>query len=329
MEVQANKTCQVCFANQATHFCDCQDPPTLFCFDCSLLHCGKNRAIIHHTIPIIALGRNIEEYQRKHKALLKAAAELRKNVERIDQCSREIEDLMKRCVNYLTEYGSWWVQYLSTEKDKLSAAIEAAVLETTHCLDQNTQPHSPLAWLLWTSLPQETQVITYSVTAPDLHSLLQTCISYQNNLPALCERSKPEEAKQDSAKLSSTLPAANSPPQPHAEEHKDTRAVQEETSQLVHVTASTLCFYSFPTSTWGPQVQLKATIQVDRESRWVILEDRRVFSCGGYSDGSGSTYAYILALDGAVEEKASMKGGRRYHGVLALHSTVYVFGGLV
>ena len=179
-------------------------------------------------------------------------------------------------------------------------------------MDQNTEPHSSLAWLLWTWLPQETQVITYSVTAPDLQSLLQTCISYQNNLPALC--SKPEEAKQDS--VSSSLPAANSPPQPHAEEHKDTRAVQEETSQLVHVTASTLCFYSFPTSTWGPQVQLKATIQADGGSTWVILEDRRVFSCGGYSDGSGSTYTYILALDGAVEEKASMKEGRYSHGLI-------------
>ena len=323
MEVQANKTCQVCFANQATHFCDCQDPPTIFCFDCSLLHSGKNRAIFHQIGPIAALDRNIEEYKRKHKALLKAAAELRKNVERIDQCCREIEDLIKSCADYLTEYGGWWVHHLSTEKEGLSAAIEAAVLETTHCLDQNTQPHSPLAWLLWTWLPQETQVITYSVTAPDLHSLLQTCISYQNNLPALCERSKPEEAKQDS--VSSSLPAANSPPQPHAEEHKDTRAVQEEASQLVHVTSTFLQLYSFPTSTWGPQVQLKAPIQADRWSTWVILEDRRVFSCGGIESNS----TYILALDGAVEEKASMKGSRSRHGVLALHSTVYVFGGLM
>ena len=310
MEVPGNKTCQVCSVNPATHFCDCQDPPTVFCHECSSRHSGKTPRIIHHTIPIAALGRN-KDYKRKHKALLKAAAELRKNVERIDQCSREIEDLMKSCANYLTEYGNWWVHHLNTEKEGLSAAIEAAVLETTHCLDQNTEPHSSLAWLLWTWLPQETQVITYSVTTPDLQSLLQTCISYQNNLPALC--SKPEEAKQDS--VSSSLPAAHSP-QPHAEEHKDTRAVQEETSQLVHVTASTLCFYNFPTSTWGPQVQLKATIQADWGSTWVILEDRRVFSCGGYSGGSGSTYTYILALDGAVEEKASMKGARQCHGLI-------------
>ena len=56
----------------------------------------------------------------------------------------------------------------------------------------------------------------------------------------------------------------------------------------------------------------------------MILEDRRVFYCGGRSN---STYTCILALDGAVEEKASMKEGRESHGVLALHSTVYVFGG--
>ena len=99
------------------------------------------------------------------------------------------------------------------------------MLETTDCLNQNTKLHSPLAWVLWTSLPQEMQVITCSVAAPDVRTILQTYISYQNSLQALSEPSKPEEAKQDSAKTSSSLLGANSPPQdirvqPHAEEHK-------------------------------------------------------------------------------------------------------------
>ena len=46
--------------------------------------------------------------------------------------------------------------------------------------------------------------------------------------------------------------------------------------------------------------------------------------CGG----NRLATADILSLDGAVEEKASMSEAREGHGVLALHSTVYVFGGL-
>ena len=50
---------------------------------------------------------------------------------------------------------------------------------------------------------------------------------------------------------------------------------------LVHVTKTFLSFFNFPTSTWGSQVNLKATIQVSIDSRWVILEGGRVFVCGG------------------------------------------------
>ena len=50
---------------------------------------------------------------------------------------------------------------------------------------------------------------------------------------------------------------------------------------LVHVTNTFLRFFNFPTSTWGPQVNLKATIQADASSTWVVLEDGRVFLCGG------------------------------------------------
>ena len=41
---------------------------------------------------------------------------------------------------------------------------------------------------------------------------------------------------------------------------------------LIHVAETFLQVFNFPTSTWGPQVKLKATIQVDDESIWVVLE---------------------------------------------------------
>lgn len=189
-EIMGNKTCKVCFSNEATHFCDCKDPPVLFCFDCFSFHSDKNPQIVHQIIPINALGRKIRDYQPKYKALMKVAAELRKNVEKIDQCCHEFEDLVKTCARYLTEYCSWKVKCMQTEKEELSAAIEAAVLEVTTCLDQNLEPESPLAWAIWTLLPEEMQVVSYSVCAPDLQTILQTCISYESHLQTLCERSR-------------------------------------------------------------------------------------------------------------------------------------------
>ena len=120
-----------------------------------------------------------------------------------------------------------------------------------------------------------------------------------------------------------------------------------QTKDLVHVTASALCFFNFQTTTWGAQTNLRAQIQANNNSRWDILEDGRVFCCGGGNyTGYGSsrrynassisypaagTYkeAYIIARDGAVEQKANMNVARYCHGVLALHSknAVYVFGG--
>ena len=115
--------------------------------------------------------------------------------------------------------------------------------------------------------------------------------------------------------------------------------------ELVHVTDSALRFFNFQTATWGAQVNLRANIQAQSNySSWDILEDGRVFCCGGeiytgYDSNrryNGSTLAtgnrneaYILARDGAVEQKANMNGARYAHGVLALHSknAVYVFGG--
>lgn len=80
-EAPGNKTCQVCVSNEATHFCDCNDLSTLFCLDCSSRHSDKNPLAVHHTFPIDALGRNLEVYMPKYQAIMKAAAELRKNLE--------------------------------------------------------------------------------------------------------------------------------------------------------------------------------------------------------------------------------------------------------
>lgn len=78
--------------------------------------------------------------------------------------------------------------------------------------------------------------------------------------------------------------------------------------QLVHVTETFLCFLK--TSTWGSKVRLRAQIQADVDSRWVVLEDGRVFCCGGRYIAA----VYILGRDGSVEQKVNMSVGRGAHG---------------
>lgn len=97
---------------------------------------------------------------------------------------------------------------------------------------------------------------------------------------------------------------------------------------LVQVTDTFQCFFNFKTSTWGPQVRLSTLIHADWTSSWVVLEDGRVFCCGGGKSyaGCGEATAYIVARDGAVEQKTCMSEGRFGHGILSYNAT-YVFGG--
>ena len=73
---------------------------------------------------------------RKGEALAKAAAELRRNVERMEQCSSEFEAVIRNYINHLTECRTWWLQQLHTDKEKLALAVETAIQETTKCLGQ-------------------------------------------------------------------------------------------------------------------------------------------------------------------------------------------------
>jgi len=103
--------------------------------------------------------------------LKKGTAALRRNLEDIEKHSHEIDEMIQMSINYLTEYRSWWLQYIQTEKETLSAAIEAAVQETTSCLDLGATPVSALSRALWVLPPEELQVVYCSVTIPDLQDL--------------------------------------------------------------------------------------------------------------------------------------------------------------
>ena len=138
----------------------------------------------------MALSQNPEEYKRKYEALTQATAELRSNIERMDQCSREFEVMIQNCINCLTEYRSNWLQQLRIDREELALAIEAAIREVTNSLDQGIEPVSVLAQAIWTLPTEQLQVFSYTVSASDLPSLCQNWAYYQNPMIVLSTRSQ-------------------------------------------------------------------------------------------------------------------------------------------
>ena len=78
---------------------------------------------------------------------------------------------------------------------------------------------------------------------------------------------------------------------------------------LAHVTESSIQLFNFQTTTWA-QVPLTTLIQVDEWSRWVFLEDGRVFCCGGYAGWKGMMEAWMIGVGGTVERQPVMNGAR-------------------
>ena len=193
-----NQTCQLCLGCEATHFCKCTTAPTLFCMQCFYSHHTKYPLAYHQVLPIAALSQNPEDYKRRSEALSKAATELRSNLDRMEQCSSEFGEMMQNCINFLTEYRSWWLQQLHSEKEELALAVEAAIQEVTNCLCQGAEPVSALAQAVWTRPVEELQGFQYTVSTPDLPTLCPDWAHYQNHLKSFFERSHPipEEVKE-------------------------------------------------------------------------------------------------------------------------------------
>lgn len=178
----SNRTCQFCSVNEASHYCDCMQPPALFCLDCGGRHNAKFPRVIHPAIPIVALSQSPEEYRCRSEALANAAAELRKNVERAEQFSVKFGEMMQQVVDYCVNYRSWGLQLLQTETEELRTWSEYAIEEANTCLDQGLQPASPLGHAVWTLPPEQLQVFTCAMNAPDIQTLCQSWAQYQNHL---------------------------------------------------------------------------------------------------------------------------------------------------
>ena len=146
------------------------------------------------------------------------------------------------------------------------------------------EPGSELGRAVWTIPLEELQVFKYTVTCPDLPTLCQNWASYENDLKnSVCwlKRSQTYAARQCQPVL--------------------------------------YPIFDFQRIAWQQPLPLNPRIQADNCSRWVILEDRSVFICGGRN----SNTAYIIVGERCAEQ-GRMCVARGIHGVPAY---VYVFGG--
>lgn len=168
---------------------------------CLPRHFAKDSRCVHQLFPIAALNYNPEVYHLKYEALKKASAELRRNITLLEEFTCEVENMLQKCIDYLTEYRGWMLAYLQTEKETLSVAIEAAVQEATGCLDLGTEPGGGLARALWTLLPGQLQMISCSVSFPDLQTMCQTWATYSNRMHEFYEPSNTQVSEKSEQTL--------------------------------------------------------------------------------------------------------------------------------
>ena len=164
-----NQTCEVCHIQLSAFCCNCKIPPAFLCDGrCFFEHQSKEPQIPHSILPISVAGRNPDEYQRKFNDLKQGTAELRRNVELMDQFGKELSASVDSAIEALRQFKDVKLQWLRKEKEQLSMVIEAAVKEAQACLARGTQPTTELAQKLWTLPSHQLPQVSYSLTPPDL-----------------------------------------------------------------------------------------------------------------------------------------------------------------
>lgn len=314
MSEPGNRICQICQRREAAYYCTCLNPPMLFCLKCCSRHHAKHPLTIHNDIPIAALShyRNPEDYLKKYETLKKGEAELRRNLQQMDQFVSEFEDSIQKCINDLTEYGCQRLQLLQTEKAQFCTKIEAAVQEATNCLNQGTAPVSGLAQAMWFLPSERLKVFRYSVATPDLQIICDTWISYQNNLQSVCEELSqrpvqlPEEEKQ-------SLIASN--PQ-------DMLNIELQTDVFAHVSRTKVEILNLSS---GQSIYHTIKIDFGRGGSYIQVDSQTLF-CLGAKPVSASVYSLDLpSMKFTVLD--SLLTPRDAAGVAKANNTVYVFGG--
>lgn len=318
MATSSNLACHFCQKQHSSHFCNCCDPPALFCLDCVAHHAAKYPRAIHQTIPIAALSQDPDLYRQRFQKLKKGSEELRRSLEQIDQCCSEFQALVKACIDYLTEYSHWWLQQVLAEKTLLAAAIAAAELETATCLDADTQPVSPLGQALWTLPSAELHVFRYSLHPPDLQGICASLATYDNSLQSLSQRYSASKNMPESLEPNQTL-CLELPFVQIVGKRVRVFELSEQKWKLHPLNLPGFLFFS-------------SSIDANWGMRYVWVEDE-LFCCGGgNSESETKKSAYLLRYrEGWTGRKLpDMTTARRHHGLWwnARLGTVWALGGL-
>lgn len=179
---ESMRICEVCTLNLATLCCNCKVPPVSVCNDrCFFEHRSKNPLIPHSILPMSAAKLDTDEYVRKFSSLKNAAAELRKNVERMDQFELEFRASIDYAISQFMQYKDSTLEFLRAEKERLSVAIEEAIQEAQSCMPNGTQPVSPIAQALLSLPSEKIPLFTHSITPPDVQNICATWVSYRGN----------------------------------------------------------------------------------------------------------------------------------------------------
>jgi len=203
MVLASNRTCQICTKDPAVRFCQCSNPPILFCTVCLSEHQEKNPLSPHQTMPLIALNQGVAEYTRHFNNVSKGKIQLRSSVSMVGQFCEEMSASIDVMIAYLSEWKNSLQQWGMDETQRLSVLVETAVQEAEACLAQGTAPVYPLAMALWNLPAEQLPATRYSVTPADLTKLNQEWCKYECSIQQFCENKpaeiQPEEVKSEPA----------------------------------------------------------------------------------------------------------------------------------
>lgn len=144
-----NQTCEICHVKPAAFCCYCRIPPVFLCHDhFASLHKNKDRLIPNSELRISEVDQDTDKYDvylRSFSSLKKAEAELRRNVQLMDQFGLDFSVSVDNAIYQLIRYKFSVLGWLQTQKEQLSANAEDVIKESQSCSTEDTLPTSLLA----------------------------------------------------------------------------------------------------------------------------------------------------------------------------------------
>jgi len=180
-----NQTCQDCSRDPAQYFCTCSYPHTTLCPKCISEHHSKSPGTVHFIVPLYALD-SIETYMQKFAQINSVKAAMRKRIESIDQTVLEILKAFDDVIASIQRYKDQIVRKIASDKEELKVAIQSAIKEAEDYLQNKKDPSSPLACAFMTQPSERLQFFHYSISVPNLDSLLGSWFTYRFCLEDVC-----------------------------------------------------------------------------------------------------------------------------------------------